>query len=585
MGRALPCACVLLVLLIFGPSCRAQEPARDFTSVAAKLFPEAENWTLVSAMKPADTAYLRENEQKLKEAYAAAEIKTGLESEHCSFIERAFSDRYGFPQGFYIDDLDVDGLPDVMYAGGAECGEGNATVVWYGTSTGFAVKQPSIENSMVLRVKEGKAPRLCSVAWACCAGQIDEYFIGNLLDAGLDVERELSVEIKTVMPSVVEHLPVSFLGEGRELILRSSPSRNDTYDKVMSKVMGAPVFGTALAKYRSGCTGVILARLKDAESRLWFFVALDKKCEALSTQDPYGANVGWVEGKGLSPLAPGKRITPDYPRISALLFPETKSWTLVSGMKAASEAFLRANEARMREAYSARAMGMDADRDGACALMERLFSSDAPYTFPEGFYVHDVDHDGRRDIIYAAHNPCGEGNITIVWFATKDGFVIKQETLGNTLALRVKGGNPSRMSFVSVGCCGDRIDVYSVGTLAEAPAPGGRRVVDDLQLAPEDEKPVPFAAGDTGFVLRSSSAIDNAYIKSSEEAVGFPVFGNIIGKYPAGCTGNVVGRLTDARSRLWYFVTLDRDCDSLRTQDGFDANAGWVEASAVSLRK
>ncbi len=584
MWKAIVWGCVLFILFTPGRACRAQGKDRDFAGISAKLFRETKDWTPVSKMKRAEAAYLRVNEPKLKEAYAADKVKSGLESEHCSFIERAFSEKYGFPRGFYIHDLNADGRPDVMYTGGAECGEGNATVVWYGTPEGWAVKQPDIEKSMVLRVKEGKIPRICSVAVACCAGVTDEYFVGELTDAGLDVERSLVVDIKTGMPVKTENLPLPFVGEASEMILRSSPARDDAYDEAMSGIMGAPVYGNVLSKYRPGCTGRVLGRQEDASSRLWYFVELDRRCGALATHDPFNANVGWVEAKEIL-LTDGRWMSPDYDRISALLFPETISWTVVSKMEPAGEAFLRANEAKMRAVYRASGIGDDSSMNEADSRMGRLFSAEPPFAFPRGFYLHDVDGDGRTDIIYAAHDPCSEGNVTIVWFATRDGFSIRQGTLGNVLALRLKEGKAPRMSVVSRGCCGDPIDVYTVEPLAEAPAPGGKRVDDRTQLAPRDDEAVPFAAGDTGFTLRSSSAIDDRYIGHTEELFGFPVIGNVVRRCPVGCTGKVVGRLTDSHSRLWYFVTLDSPCDSLPSPAGFDADAGWVEASSVVLER
>jgi hypothetical protein len=580
--QALLWGCGLIILLMSGPPCRAQATDRDFTGISAKLFPAARDWTCVSQMKHASATYLRENESKLKTAYAAAVKKSGLESEYCSFIERAFADKYGFPQGFYIHDLNADGLPDVMYTGGAECGEGNATVVWYGATKGFIVKQPEIENSMVLRVKEGKTPRMCTVAVACCAGQTDEYFLGNFLDTGLDIEKSLVVDIKTGMPVKTENMPLPFVGEANEMILRSSPARDNSYNKAMSGLMRAPVYGNILSKYRSGCKGEVLARKGDGKANLWYFVALDKTCRARATYDPFKANVGWVEARGIT-MTPWGLVWPDYERISALLFPETKSWTAVSKMKPASEAFLRANEAKMRDAYRASGIA-DNSREGDMCF-GRLFSTEPPYGFPGGFHLHDVDRDGRTDIIYAGQNPCGEGNITIVWYAKPDKYVVRPTTLGNVLALRLREGPAPRMSFVSRGCCGDFKDVYGVGAFPEPEVFGGRTVMNYTQLAPLDKRPVPFAAGDTGFVLRSSSAIDNAYLKYSEEMEGFRVFGNVTGKYPAGCTGKVIGRLTDADGRLWYFVTLDGGCESLRAPAGYDADAGWVEAASVSIKR
>jgi hypothetical protein len=513
MKQVLLWGCVLLALSIPG-ACRAREMPRDFAGISAKLFPETRRWTVVSKMDRAGREYLLKHREELNEAYTASGIGRAMESAGaCSLMERAFSPTYDFPEGFYVHDVDLDGRMDVIYASFNPCGEGCATILWFGTAKGFVIRQRAIDNVLALRVREGNPPRFAWVSVACCDGQIDDYSVGTSGDSEFDAQKKRSVDIRTLEPIDEEKQPAPLQGT------RGEPNSKRSVESNAAKAPDYP---------------------------------------------------------------------PDYSRISALLFPETKSWTLVSAMKPPDEAYLylRANEAKLKEAYPAKEIRMDADRSGACALMERLFSSKAPCTFPYGFYVHDFDRDSRLDVMYAGPAECGEGNITIVWFATKDGFVIKQRRLGNNLALRVKDGNPPRMSFVSVGCCGDPIDVYSISTIADAPVPGGKRVVVDLRLAPRDEKAVPFAAGDTGFVLRSSPAIDNADRREYGEAMlGFPVFGNIMGKYPSGCAGKVVGRHVDAKSQLWYFVTLDRSPDSLGAHDGFDASAGWVEAAAVSLKK
>lgn len=297
IARRVSLVFILLIAFMSG-SGRAGKTPGDYEKISALLFPETRSWTVVSRMRAADSTYLRANESELRKAYASIRIGTSLESDYCSFIERVFSQRYGFPEGFRLHDVNGDGRLDVVYSGGAGCAEGNATVVWLGAGNGFVVGQPSVAPVLALRILEGDPPRVSSVSVGCCGGVIDDYFIGRLINFRLDGKR--SVKTGTTLPVETEEPPRLFVCTAKDVALRSAPVESDAYDASTSAFMGAAVFGNVLSRYLPGCTGVVLGRRTEAASRLWYFVAMDRSCDPLRTHDPFKVDVGWVEASSVS---------------------------------------------------------------------------------------------------------------------------------------------------------------------------------------------------------------------------------------------------------------------------------------------
>ncbi|MBI5453605.1 MAG: hypothetical protein HY956_03155 [Deltaproteobacteria bacterium] len=132
-------------------------------------------------------------------------------------------------------------------------------------------------------------------------------------------------------------------------------------------------------------------------------------------------------------------------------------------MRKADRAYLEKNEAQLRKAFSWSKIGKERDSTDCFFLGREMFSNQL---YADSFYLHDVDADGRLDVIYAGHAYCAEGNSTLIWFGDRDGFVIKeQHVFDNILALRIKEGTPVQLSSVEEGCCADEIDRYHLGTI------------------------------------------------------------------------------------------------------------------------
>jgi len=281
---------------------------------------------------------------------------------------------------------------------------------------------------------------------------------------------------------------------------------------------------------------------------------------------------------------------PDHSLILTLLFPDTEDWMPVERMPRLGRADLESVEPKLRTAYWGSQVSQRQESD-ECSLINRLF--DPNWKSEDFFYRCDVDADGEDDIIYAGPGFCAEGDVTIIWFGGKSGFVIRQGHLWQIRALRILPGNPPRVGSVAVGCCDSQYDEYFSGTLAnprnaaDESLPSRLRpkvILKDTTIPEILVGPTRFSVRAKELVLRSSPKADDRYEEGRGRYWGNAVFGNILSKYLPGCGGTVIGSNKKGESELWYFVLLD-DCERFRTHSPFEVSAGWVQATEVSLVK
>ncbi|HBG05833.1 MAG: hypothetical protein A2075_03215 [Geobacteraceae bacterium GWC2_58_44] len=279
----------VVVLLSFDLS-YAEESSPDYEKVSAILFPDTANWYPLKKMKPAEKRFLRKLFPELRRAYSVSRMGKEWEGKHCSFIERAFSEEYAFPGGFYLHDLNVDGIQDVIYSGSTQCAEGNSTLIWFGTRKGYEVKQDVFWPMQALRIKEGNPVKISSVEVSCCGAVTDEYFVGPLNNLRLEGTRRITST--TEIPETAgDQLPFSTKAD---MHLRSSAALNDTYDEEASGFLNLAVFGNILSKYLPGCTGNAISRRNDAKGDSWCFVILDEACEPLRFHIANSVSAGWT---------------------------------------------------------------------------------------------------------------------------------------------------------------------------------------------------------------------------------------------------------------------------------------------------
>ncbi len=285
---------------------------------------------------------------------------------------------------------------------------------------------------------------------------------------------------------------------------------------------------------------------------------------------------------GAAAAADAGDVTADgYDAWALLLFPQARGWTAFGALPTYDVRDPRL-AAPLRDAYAA---ADPAESDGcAPALAERLF--DAPD--PAFFRVIDLDADGTRDVVYSGPAGCREGNDTIVWRGTAEGFRLSERDLAsaeNVLALRIRPGAEPGLVSVSVGCCADPEDRYSAGNFFNPYHDGSVTILKDL-VAPADgaDRTRASFTNDGETVLRREPAVVDAYDKDASGFMDAAVFGNILAKYLAEAHGEVVATQRDGAGREWAFCLMSRNSAPLRYHSPYSATAGWVLADETFSR-
>lgn len=283
---------LIWIILLAGSVAYGQEfSATPYHRLSEMLFPDTQAWQRIDN----SPLFAFDNVYQTKEKLRAVYLKTPeheMEDADCSFLVRALYENFD-PGSFHSLDVDGDGFPDVIYAGGAHCREGDISVIWFGDRSGISRRSAEIIPFVALRVESKKDGRISSVNIGCCAAKTDEYYIGELGNprryAGVRVTKALTV------PDAVERpkTPYSYV-ERKELVLRSSPMINDAYDEIASGGANSAVFGNILGKYLPGAKGLVVATRTDSAGARWGLVIVDEASEMLRYHDPYRANVGWV---------------------------------------------------------------------------------------------------------------------------------------------------------------------------------------------------------------------------------------------------------------------------------------------------
>ncbi|MCV2361628.1 hypothetical protein LNV08_21905 [Paucibacter sp. TC2R-5] len=257
---------------------------------SAFLYPATKSWRLVSAAPKFSPESLSSIREKLRTAYLSAKLEKGpLEGPDCSFIERALEPTES--SSFYQMDFDGDGKQDVVYAGSAQCAEGDATLVWFQATDGYMVRQSVLWPLRILHVSPG-AETMTSVSIGCCGNPVDQYHLGNL--GNLRQYSRIRVTQDTKFPQV-SLAAVRAFRSSSETKLRETPLEKDGYDRGRSEFMSHAVFGNVLRKYLAGVSGVALAT-ETRNGKQWVFVVVDSDEEHLLIEAPYGIDAGWTTG-------------------------------------------------------------------------------------------------------------------------------------------------------------------------------------------------------------------------------------------------------------------------------------------------
>lgn len=257
-------------------------------SVARLLLPQIRDWRPLDRSNLLSGAALKMREERLRAAYRRfAAGRDELESPACSVLERIFVAADG--EDFHRLDIDGDGLDDIVYAGSAQCREGELSLVWFGHGADYEIRQPVPWPVRFLAV-DAQGRNYASISPGCCGDPIDTYLVGSL-----DNIRQMGA----LRVSKALHLPLHAGAAGKfrsphALALRETPQRHDGYDESRSQFMRHAVFGNVLRRYLPGATGWVVAAEMHA-GHCWQFVVLDAAADVLVTESPYDVGAGWVK--------------------------------------------------------------------------------------------------------------------------------------------------------------------------------------------------------------------------------------------------------------------------------------------------
>jgi hypothetical protein len=261
----------------------------DYVRGSDVLFPESRTWLDIGRAPTLPAAQFQQVKDKLRQSYLAAISRSDpFEGPDCSLIQRVLE--LNEIKSFHLVDIDHDGVLDIAYVGSAQCAEGGATVIWYGTQNGFAVRSPAVFPVRLLRVSsDGR--RTLSVSEGCCGDPVDKYHTGSL--SNLRDGDTIPFLHDTVLPRSNLDRSFHFVAR-RELKLRSTPKISDQYDQGLSEFLNRAAFGNVLRSYLKNSRGVALASVV-GHGRKWYFVVMAAESNALASHDPYlGVRVGWL---------------------------------------------------------------------------------------------------------------------------------------------------------------------------------------------------------------------------------------------------------------------------------------------------
>lgn len=278
---------LLTAWLISAPCSVQAEP--DFVAVSDVLFPESRTWPPLTSFPQLTGPEFDSLKKQLAQAFRAKASRQSFpEGPECSFIERAFE--ANDLAAFRRIDINRDGIPDIVYAGSAHCAEGDGTVIWFGSGSGYTVHEPAMWPLLLLRVSQD-VKKVTSVGRGCCGASSDAYFLGNV--SNFRQGGELMVLQGTALPGNHYHQPL-FFSVRSSVRLRSTPEVLDSYDQGRSEFLGHAAFGNVVRTYMAGAKGHVLGRSND-KNRNWLFVVMDSASDSLVLQDPYkGTRAGWL---------------------------------------------------------------------------------------------------------------------------------------------------------------------------------------------------------------------------------------------------------------------------------------------------
>lgn len=260
----------------------------------------------------------------------------------------------------------------------------------------------------------------------------------------------------------------------------------------------------------------------------------------------------------------------DYLQISESFFPETKNWQAVEQINLLG-----------KMSKDIRQQLLNTSKQLSCVNTYSVFKGE----YLQYFRTIDLNLDGFQDVIYSGPAVCQEGNMTIIWLGSTNGFVLPAISWP-LLTIKVLPGKKPLASSVEVGCCGSIIDEYFLGESLV-----NLRMDGYVSTKEDTVRPKNLLTVQTSFickkelVLRNSPVVSDEYVDWLSGIQDHAVFGNVLSKSLSGATGRVAAETEDAKGKKWAYVILDNESHVFRYHNPFSVDAGWTEKDILTIKK
>ncbi|WP_428717745.1 hypothetical protein [Undibacterium curvum] len=265
---------------------------------------------------------------------------------------------------------------------------------------------------------------------------------------------------------------------------------------------------------------------------------------------------------------------------SLRLFPETRDWRTVSAQGMLSGTALAERQSALLAAYRQAINTPDALESADCSWSERAFQKDFSGA---AFYTLDIDQDGFEDVIYTGSALCAEGNATLIWYGSAQGYKVKQDGLFREQVLRISSDG-NQLSSVADACCGAQAEEYFIGSSDNLRQFTTAKLRTDTQLPEQTSNHKNAVTAHQNLILRSSPNQQDRYDTGLSKLMRHAVYGNIVRRYLPGASYRILSS-ERRQAQHWLFISVHEDSDRLVTQDPYQGvRSGWIRVASTPSR-
>jgi hypothetical protein len=278
---------MILSLPVFSYAQQDEEFFNKCLNESKILFPETASWVPISQLKKVSKDFIHINSAELINTIKQnSKVNQGTEY-RTPLSERLHESDFA---ECYIDDVNLDGIPDIIYSGTDPGTEEEITIIWLGDGTRYSLDPKSGKPYKLISLTRSKNYQMCGYRGLGSDMPGAEYKVfGNSVES---LFRSCFLWENVFPKTGIK--PVKFTALRSELTLRKSPEIDNAINQEESEMCGTPVYGNILSIYSAGAKGRILGAMKDTNGNAWYFVSLSTDSFSARKKTTIKVNVGWV---------------------------------------------------------------------------------------------------------------------------------------------------------------------------------------------------------------------------------------------------------------------------------------------------